>query len=215
MYVNARNSGDTDLISEAHRIFRKTIKRAKREHKRSKLDSVSSIMEAHKVIGWRKFSSRFGSPPIQFQGVTYSTPTERADIFFRTKLARLIREPDVSTYAPTCALREIPAPLSLDEDEVRHCLLDSASTTPGHDHLSVVALRHVWEVNTWRTGIVNLYSLCLIYGHHPSIFRRAEVVVIPKPYKDYITNPANWRPISLLPVLGKGLELLFARRFAF
>lgn len=165
---------------------------------------MSSILEAHKVVGWRKFSSRFGPPPIQFQGVTYSTPTGRANIFFRTKLARLIREPDVSLYTPSCALREIPAPPSLDGDEVRHCLLDTSSTTPGHDHLSVVALRHVWEVNTWRTWIVNLYSLCLTFGHHASVFRRAEVVVIPKSYKDDLNNPANWRPISLLPVLGKG-----------
>ncbi|KAI0995243.1 hypothetical protein K3495_g12938 [Podosphaera aphanis] len=118
-------------------------------------------------------------------------------------------------FTPICALREIPAPPSLDEDEVRHCLLDTSSTTPGHDHLSVVALRHVWEVNTWRTWIVNLYSLCLTFGHHPSVFRRSEVVVIPKLYKDDLTNPANWRPISLLPVLGKGLERLFTRRFAF
>ncbi|KAI1001067.1 hypothetical protein K3495_g7132 [Podosphaera aphanis] len=32
---------------------------------------------------------------------------------------------------------------------------------------------------------------------------------------DDLSDPANWRPISLLPVLGKGLERLLARRFAF
>ncbi|KAI0993644.1 hypothetical protein K3495_g14540 [Podosphaera aphanis] len=180
--------GDPHLISEAHQTFRKTVKRAKREHKRLKLDSVSSIMEAHKVVGWRKFSSRFGPPLIQFQGVTYSTPTERADIFFCTKLARVGREPDVSIYFHTCPSRAIPAPLSIDEDEVRHCLLSTSSSTPGHGHLSVSALRLIWEVTAWRTWIVHLYSLCLVYGHHPSIFRRAEVVVIPKPHKDDLTN---------------------------
>ncbi|KAI1001962.1 hypothetical protein K3495_g6240 [Podosphaera aphanis] len=130
-------------------------------------------------------------------------------------LARAISQPDLPKYTPTCPLRAIPAPLSIDEDELRHCLLEVSSTTPGHDHLSVSALRLVWGVDTWRSWIVNLYSLCLTYGHHPSIFRRAEVVVIPKPHMDDLTNPANWRPISLLPVLGKGLERLLARRFAF
>lgn len=214
-YADARRSGDPYLISKAHRSFRKTIKRAKREHKRAILDSVSSITEAHKVVGWQKFSSCFGPPPIQYKGVTHSTPTERADIFFRTKLARVSRDPDISMYSPTCPSRAIPAPLSIDEDEVQHCLLSTLSTTPGHNHLSVSALHLIWEVEAWRTWIVHLYSLCLIYGHHPSIFRRAEVVVIPKPHKDDLTNPSNWRPISLLPVLGKGLERLFARCFAF
>ncbi|KAI0992600.1 hypothetical protein K3495_g15585, partial [Podosphaera aphanis] len=197
LYIEARNSGDPDRISEAHRNFRGTVGRTKREYMRSKLDTVSSVLEAHKVVGWR------------------STPTERADVFFRTKLAHGIREPDIPVVTPTCALRAIPAPASLDEDDVQQCLLATSSTTPGHDHLSVVALRHVWQVDTWRLWIVNLYRLCLVYGNHPNIFRRAEVVVIPKPHKDDLTHPANWRPISLLPVLGKGLERIFARRFAF
>ncbi|KAI0991255.1 hypothetical protein K3495_g16932 [Podosphaera aphanis] len=75
-------------------------------------------MEAHKVVGWRKLASRFGPPPILFQGVTYSTPTEHADIFFRTKLARATSQPDVPLNTPTCSLRAIPAPLSVGEDEL-------------------------------------------------------------------------------------------------
>ncbi|KAI0992454.1 hypothetical protein K3495_g15731 [Podosphaera aphanis] len=39
-YINARNSGYPHLISEAHQSLRKTVKRAKREHKRSKLDML-------------------------------------------------------------------------------------------------------------------------------------------------------------------------------
>ncbi|KAI0998058.1 hypothetical protein K3495_g10131 [Podosphaera aphanis] len=170
----------------------------------------SLISEAHK-----NFRKSPPPPPILFQNVTYSTPTERADIFFRTKLARAISQPDVPRYTHTCPRRTIPTPLSIDEDEVRYCLLNVSSTTPGHAHLSVSALRLIWTVHTWRSWIVHLYNLCLTVGHHPSIFRRAEVVVIPKPHKDDLSNPANWRPISLLPVLGKGLERLLARRFAF
>lgn len=190
-YLEARHTGDQDLINEAHNNLRKCVRRAKREHKRSKLDNVFSILEAHKVVGWRKLSSRFGPPSVQFKGVTYSTLTERADIFFQTKLARKIGQPDIPMNTPTCPLRAIPAHLSINEDEVRHCLLDESSTTPGHDYLSVSVLRLVWGVNTWRSWIVNLYSLCLSYGHRPSIFRRAEVVVIPKPHKDDLANPAN------------------------
>ncbi|KAI0998679.1 hypothetical protein K3495_g9515 [Podosphaera aphanis] len=131
------------------------------------------------------------------------------------KLARITSQPDIPFNIPTCSLLAIPAPLSIDEDEVRHCLLGVSPTSPGHDHLSVAVLRLVWGVDTWRSWIVHLYRLFLVHGHHPNAFRRAEVVVIPKPHKDDLTDPANWRPISLLPVLGKGLKRLLARRFAF
>ncbi|KAI1000702.1 hypothetical protein K3495_g7492 [Podosphaera aphanis] len=214
-YLEARHNGDLNLIDEAHHNFRKAIRRTKREHKRSELDNVTSILEAHKVVGWRKLSSRFGPPPIYFQDVTYCTPSERADVFFRTKLARTTSQPDFPFNVPTFSLRAIPAPLSIDEDEVRHYLLGASSNSPGHDNLSVAALRLLWGVETWRSWIVHLYILCVVHGHHPNAFRRAEVVVISKPHKDDLTDLANWRSISLLPVLGKGLERLHARRFAF
>ena len=73
----------------------------------------------------------------------------------------------------------------------------------------------MWNVPAWRDWIVRLFDLCLSQGHHPRVFRNAEVIVIPKPGKDDLSNPKNWRPISLLSVLGKGIERLVARRLAF
>ncbi|EFZ04216.2 Reverse transcriptase [Metarhizium robertsii ARSEF 23] len=55
---------------------------------------------------------------------------------------------------------------------------------------------------------------CLTVGHHPGVFREAEVVMIPKPGKRNLSTPRAWRPISLLSCLGKGLERLIARRLA-
>ncbi|KAI1000262.1 hypothetical protein K3495_g7936 [Podosphaera aphanis] len=81
-YLEARHSGDPDLISEAHNSFRKSVRRAKREYKRSKLDNVSSILEAHKVIAWRKLSSRFAPPPQ-----------------FNFKVSRIAPQPSVQTYS--------------------------------------------------------------------------------------------------------------------
>ncbi|KHJ30301.1 hypothetical protein EV44_g3340 [Erysiphe necator] len=51
-----------------------------------------------------------------------------------------------------------------------------------------------------------------LLGYHPKIFRKAEVVVLPKPNKRDLNSPRSWRPIILLPCLGKGLERLIAKR---
>ncbi|KAI1004436.1 hypothetical protein K3495_g3776 [Podosphaera aphanis] len=77
-YLEARHSGDLNLVNKAYHNFRKAIRRAKREHKRSELDNVTSILESYKVVGWRKLSSRFGPPPIHFQGVTYCTLSRKS-----------------------------------------------------------------------------------------------------------------------------------------
>ncbi|PIK57239.1 hypothetical protein BSL78_05876 [Apostichopus japonicus] len=48
-------------------------------------------------------------------------------------------------------------------------------------------------------------------GHIPQIWKSATTIVIPKPGKDH-KHPGSYRPISLLPVLGKCLEKIIARR---
>ena len=45
--LKARHSHDLDLTAEARKRFRKSVRRVKLEYKRSKLDSVSSVQEAH------------------------------------------------------------------------------------------------------------------------------------------------------------------------
>ncbi|PHH84621.1 hypothetical protein CDD83_1649 [Cordyceps sp. RAO-2017] len=73
-------------------------------------------------------------------------------------------------------------------------------------------LRRVW--NHIGEAVRELYESCLHQGYHPTCFRVAEVVMIPKPGKRDLSTPRGWRPISLLACLGKGLERLIVRRLA-
>jgi hypothetical protein len=62
-------------------------------------------------------------------------------------------------------------------------------------------------------------SLCLIYsdairlGYFPALWKSAIVKMIPKPQKD-LKYAKNFRPISLLPCLGKVLERILAQRLS-
>ncbi|KAL0858264.1 hypothetical protein ABMA27_012168 [Loxostege sticticalis] len=57
-----------------------------------------------------------------------------------------------------------------------------------------------------------LLNKCLTIGHFPSLWKQATVVVLRKPGKDDYTNPKAYRPIGLLPVLGKVLEKMTVAR---
>jgi hypothetical protein len=61
--------------------------------------------------------------------------------------------------------------------------------------------------------LTNIYNACIITGHHPTCWKEATVVVIPKVDKpDYLAAKA-YRPISLLKNLSKLLEKAVAKRF--
>ena len=58
------------------------------------------------------------------------------------------------------------------------------------------------------TVLARLYNTTLHLGHWPSPFRRARVVVLPKPGKtqEQLRFTDGWRPIALPSCLGKPLE---------
>jgi len=62
--------------------------------------------------------------------------------------------------------------------------------------------------------IARLYRRCLETGWHPKPFRTAVICVLDKPGERDRTSPRSYRLISLLSVLGKGLERIVARRLA-
>ncbi|KAJ2940785.1 hypothetical protein O0L34_g14902 [Tuta absoluta] len=57
-----------------------------------------------------------------------------------------------------------------------------------------------------------LLNKCISLSHFPEIWKEAVVVVLRKPGKDDYTHPKAYRPIGLLPVLGKILEKMLIRR---
>ncbi|KAL0858961.1 hypothetical protein ABMA27_010821 [Loxostege sticticalis] len=67
-------------------------------------------------------------------------------------------------------------------------------------------------VNQDLDAFLALFNKCLSIGYFPNIWKEATVVVLRKPGKDDYTNPKAYRPIGLLPVLGKVLEKMTVAR---
>ena len=78
--------------------------------------------------------------------------------------------------------------------------------SPGKDGIFPVMIKKCFS----HLGghLVNLYKDCIKLSYVPELWRESKVVFIPKVGKTDYSNPKNFRPISLLSFLLKGLERL-------
>lgn len=91
--------------------------------------------------------------------------------------------------------QRIPWSDELSELEVRTCTIGSGNTSLGADGISVELLGACWE--RIELHVTQLFRACLRLGCHPSCFKLAEVIFIPKARRDP-ASVKGWRPIALL-----------------
>ena len=96
-----------------------------------------------------------------------------------------------------------PMELLCTEDQVYDLImqLDNQKSS-GTDNISGRMLKAT--IDTTVSTITKLFNMSIRTGTFPSCWKTARVVPIPK--KGCRTNPANYRPISILPILSKVLE---------
>ncbi|TQW06752.1 reverse transcriptase, RNaseH [Cordyceps javanica] len=104
-------------------------------------------------------------------------------------------------------------PKTISTEEIEKAVLHTGNTTPGSNGITTKMLQTAWS--HIARPLTTLYNACLQLGHHPSIFKAAKVVMIPKMNKRDLSDVGSWRPISLLSCLSKGLERVIARRMAY
>ncbi|KAI0994897.1 hypothetical protein K3495_g13283 [Podosphaera aphanis] len=150
-------------------------------------------------------------PPLLHEGRLVSDQEERASILRDNLLARHQASDDLP---PTILTGEtkIPWTEELSEIEVRKCTIGSGNTSAGADGISVELLSACWD--SIGTHITQLFHACIRLGYHPSCFKLAEIVLLPKPGRD-LTSVKGWRLIALLSCLAKGLERVVAKRMSF
>lgn len=81
---------------------------------------------------------------------------------------------------------------------------------PGSDGLTVDICQHAIERD--RELFLSLANKCLELSHFPNAWKEATVVVLRKPGKANYMDPKSYRPIGLLPVMGKVLEKMVVAR---
>jgi len=94
------------------------------------------------------------------------------------------------------------------EVEVRKALsLIKATTAPGHEQFPGFVLKK--RAEALATNITAIYNSTFIHNSVPTSWKMADIRAIYK-QKGNKSDPSNYRPISVLPILGRTLEKLAA-----
>ena len=98
---------------------------------------------------------------------------------------------------------------TIDETEYFDIINQGKNTAPGHDHVTKNIIKQLdYRIHLY---IIKIYEYCMKHCYFPEEWKMGTIVTIPKPNLDHI-KPNNYRPITLLPVLGKNLEKIIKHR---
>lgn len=81
---------------------------------------------------------------------------------------------------------------------------------PGLDGVNGEMMRGVWRAIPEYVGC--LYNQCLNEGYFPDEWKKSDLVVLLKSPDKVRSDPSSYRPICLLPVMGKVLERVMVNR---
>lgn len=195
--------------------FRRAVKTAKRQYWRRKFSEAKTDADMYRMARWAKPRQQGNTAPLRTANGFESDPRRRATLLRDMLLARFTSENDIEVNAdPTAAEPEtdhLPWMIEVTEEEAKWVATSCQDKAPGADNITVRLLRAAWPAI--GQAVRALYEGSLRYKHFPTIFKLAEVILIPKPGRD-LSTAKGWRPIALLSCLGKGLERLVAKRIA-
>ncbi|GLV46254.1 hypothetical protein CBL_12331 [Carabus blaptoides fortunei] len=86
----------------------------------------------------------------------------------------------------------------------------NSKKAPGIDGITADAVQKA--IDAEPEAIVGLFNRCLETGTFPVVWKQALVKAIPKPGKEDMTELKSYRPICLLPMLGKVLDSILITR---
>lgn len=111
-------------------------------------------------------------------------------------------------YRPGTNEREEP-PFTVQEVEAVIRKM-KGNKAPGWDSVEVSVVKRAYK--QIKISLLKLFNGCLRFGVIPNEWKRSCVVTLLKSPERVLTDPSSYRPICLLPVLGKVLEGLILKR---
>ena len=102
------------------------------------------------------------------------------------------------------------APLITVEELMNALKNCKGSKAPGHDGIQYWVLKRFSSI--FAPALVKIFNACLKIQYFPSVWKKAVVLTIKKPNKENYKLASSFRPISLLPCIGKLLEKILNAR---
>ena len=203
-----RRHNSHEVYQEKRNSYFAAIKKAKRDHWNAFLEneSPSSIYKALRYT--KKFASR-QLPHIE----GHSSFTDKA-----TCLRQSLFPNPPSTDSPNwegyeCLSNKWKWSRLTDEELAAACSnIAVKGKTPGADKVTQELISYAYKAIP--NIFYSFFSSLLEHGYHPTSWRLATGVILPKPNKPDYSVPKAYRVISLLPCLGKISERIIAKRLS-
>lgn len=97
----------------------------------------------------------------------------------------------------------------IGEEEYFESLMSGKNTAPGNDNIHRKVLKQLND--KIHQTIIKIMNYCLLMEYFPKEWKKGTIINIPKPNTDH-RNIKNYRPITLLPVIGKVFEKIIQKR---
>lgn len=219
------------------RAFRRALQKARRignvaqaQEAKARLSRVQnrykrSVMEA-KEETWRRLAEESRDDPWGFlyrcalkkgsTGAIYHAfqadggETTGWEDSMRAMLGTLIRRDDPGSDTPNEAYEGAGTDEGLSEGEIGAAVLSMGNKAPGPDRVEVAAVKRAWEI--LPDVITTIMQRCILEGEFPTAWKRGRLCMIKKSAAKPDNEVASYRPICLLPVMGKVFEKVLANR---
>ncbi|KAF8752121.1 Reverse transcriptase (RNA-dependent DNA polymerase) [Rhizoctonia solani] len=195
--------------------LRSTLRGAIRRARRSHGDRILAEIRTSKVfesLKWFQGKRRSLLPPIKSPngGLTATHPHHKAENLAK-QFFPSIANPNISLH-PLGIRAMTKRPFQeISTDEIANAIkCTSNKSSPGAFGSNYRLLKWAFWCDT--SIFVNLFNLCLRIGYHPSVLRNCVIAPIPKPRRQDMSLPKNYRPIALLETLSKLLEKVITTR---
>jgi hypothetical protein len=202
------------LTRELHDKLEQLNSERHQEYTRLLTTEDRSLWSATKrILKYKNFSS-----PLQTDGSWAKSDEEKACLFgqhLRTTFTchRDIIDPQHEAHIQeqlTTPLQLSPPPKAFCPSDVSYVIRNLPNRkAPGYDLITAAILKRLPKKAI--IFLTYLYNAILRTTHFPLLWKLSIVKMIPKPSKP-LHLPSSYRPISLLPILGKIFEKLLLRR---
>lgn len=174
----------------------------------------------HQVNKLSKYKHRKQIPTIEANGREYSTDKQKADIFaeqFKQNFSATqhpnFDDENFNTITEWCENYFNIAPtndtIEVENEEYFNILSSQKNSAPGYDNIPWTVLKKLdYHIHLF---IIKVFNHCITHHVFPDIWKKGQIIVIPKPNSDH-SKANNYRPITLLPVLGKLLEKIIRNK---
>lgn len=203
--------------------LQREIKHSIREQKKRNWEDFTENLVSTDNSLWRVAKKLKGSdflmPPLTTDSGVATSDEEKAEAIAdsleqqftphpTTDQARVDNiEAEVRNYLSNPPREEIPP---TDIDEVKQIIHDLASNkAPGSDGVTNKVIKILPD--NLILHIVWIFNACLNISYFPTAWKSANIISVPKAGKN-LRLPNSYRPISLLPTLGKMLEKILLNR---